>query len=84
MFELTIESPEETRQIKLDATERSRLLSDDLHAKGFSLNTRCGSRGLCDSCLVELRDGMDDIEFRRVDPEEQLAGLDGKLHRQFI
>ena len=32
-------------------------LSDVLRRAGFPLNTRCGGRGVCDGCLVELVEG---------------------------
>jgi uncharacterized 2Fe-2S/4Fe-4S cluster protein (DUF4445 family) len=45
----------ERREILL--TQDSRSLADILAAHGWPLNTRCGQRGLCRGCEVELRDG---------------------------
>lgn len=34
-----------------------KLLSDYLAERGQALNTRCGGRGLCSGCMVEIEDG---------------------------
>ncbi len=52
-------------QVELDSGGRrtipaprdNRLLADVLAAHGLPLNTRCGQRGLCRGCEVELREG---------------------------
>ncbi len=52
-------------QIELESGERrdipapsgGRSLADALAAQGLPLNTRCGQRGLCRGCEVELRSG---------------------------
>jgi uncharacterized 2Fe-2S/4Fe-4S cluster protein (DUF4445 family) len=36
---------------------RSRLLTEILRRERLPLNTRCGQRGLCDGCIVELLEG---------------------------
>lgn len=46
------------------AAERS--LADVLAANGLPLNTRCGQRGLCRGCEVELRDGAADVEGKTI------------------
>ena len=45
----------EIREIVADRNDRS--LADTLAAHGFALSTRCGQRGLCRGCEVELRKG---------------------------
>jgi uncharacterized 2Fe-2S/4Fe-4S cluster protein (DUF4445 family) len=45
----------ERREIPLTRDPRS--LADILAAHGLPLNTRCGQRGLCRGCEVELREG---------------------------
>ena len=53
-------------EIELDSGERramavagdGRSLADTLAAHGLPLNTRCGQRGLCRGCEVELREGL--------------------------
>lgn len=41
----------------ITVTDDSRTLADALAAHGLPLNTRCGQRGLCRGCEVELREG---------------------------
>jgi len=50
----------ERREIPVTGGQRS--LADMLAAHGLPLNTRCGQRGLCHGCEVELRDGSVLIE----------------------
>ncbi len=45
----------ERREISVAGTNQS--LADILAAHGLPLNTRCGQRGLCRGCEVELREG---------------------------
>ncbi|MCU0786446.1 MAG: 2Fe-2S iron-sulfur cluster-binding protein, partial [Verrucomicrobia bacterium] len=45
----------DTRKIPLGDDVRS--LADVLAAHGLPLNARCGQRGLCRGCEVELRSG---------------------------
>ncbi len=40
-----------------EPTDNNPLISELLRHAGLPLNTRCGGRGLCDGCLVELLDG---------------------------
>jgi uncharacterized 2Fe-2S/4Fe-4S cluster protein (DUF4445 family) len=57
-------------RVELDSGERraiavagdGRSLADALAARGLPLNTRCGQRGLCRGCEVELREGSLVIE----------------------
>jgi len=60
-FELQIElGSGECREIPLAGNHRS--LADLLGAHGLPLNTRCGQRGLCRGCEVELRAGSLSVE----------------------
>lgn len=55
---LTINLDDASRH-QIDACEPSspRSLASHLEAHGFPLNTRCGKRGLCKGCEVEIHDG---------------------------
>ncbi|MEI7766394.1 MAG: ASKHA domain-containing protein [Phycisphaerae bacterium] len=46
-----------TRAITLTAADDHQVLSTVLHDHGIPLNTRCGGRGLCDACTVEILSG---------------------------
>ena len=45
----------------VDRREAERSLVDILSARGFPLNTRCGQRGLCHGCEIELTKGALEI-----------------------
>jgi len=47
---------QQTFRFAADAAERT--LSDTLRRAGLPLNTRCGERGLCQGCQVELIAGQ--------------------------
>jgi len=57
MFVLRVHLPHEEREIEVASQQAGRLLTDVLRRAGVPLNTRCGHRGLCDGCLVELQHG---------------------------
>ena len=57
MFQLTIQLPHEERHLAIDQEISARRLTDVLRSNDLPLNTRCGQRGLCDGCLIELRAG---------------------------
>ena len=57
MNHLTIETAKGQQSLTVTAAERAARLSDVLRRKHFPLNTRCGQRGLCDGCVVELLAG---------------------------
>ena len=54
---LTIETAKGQHSLTVTDADRAARLSDLLRRKHFPLNTRCGQRGLCDGCVVELLTG---------------------------
>ncbi len=54
---LELETPDGRRELAHAASEAELPLSELLARRGFPLNTRCGGRGLCGGCEVELRGG---------------------------
>ncbi|MDD5198821.1 MAG: ASKHA domain-containing protein [Terrimicrobiaceae bacterium] len=48
---------EEPREFVVDPRAAGRSLADLLAEHGFPLNTRCGQRGLCHGCEVQMRGG---------------------------
>ena len=54
----------ETR--KISAALENHSLADILAAHGLPLNTRCGQRGLCRGCEVELREGSATVDGKTV------------------
>ncbi len=54
---LHLETPEGHAELAVLGTDTALPLSDLLARRGFPLNTRCGGRGLCGGCEVELRQG---------------------------
>jgi len=55
---ITVEADEgDAREFFVERGEAARSLADILAARGFSLNTRCGQRGLCRGCEIELTKG---------------------------
>ncbi len=54
--QLDVESPRGPQTIRV-AQGRERRLTDLLRRENLPLNTRCGQRGLCDGCIVELLAG---------------------------
>lgn len=57
MFRLTIRLPHEERRAEVPANRTQRLVTDVLRSLQLPLNTRCGQRGLCDGCMIELVQG---------------------------
>jgi len=55
--ELHIHGPTGPTVVTLHPADQDRVLSDLLRSAGLPLNTRCGQRGLCQGCLVELVQG---------------------------
>ncbi len=54
---LTIHVAGDARKLSVAPTDASTVLTSLLRAAELPLNTRCGLRGLCDGCLVELLSG---------------------------
>ena len=57
--QLIVESPSGTRTIRVSRQTAARdSLAQILRREGLPLNTRCGLRGLCDGCVIELISGQ--------------------------
>lgn len=54
---LEIETPDGRQDVGVKPGEASLPLTELFARRGLPLNTRCGCRGLCGGCEVELRDG---------------------------
>ena len=54
---LEVETAKGTRTIVVPAAQRGRRLAEILRREHLPLNTRCGQRGLCDGCVMELLAG---------------------------
>lgn len=57
-FHLTIRLPHGQRETDVPVSRTQRLVTDVLRTLELPLNTRCGQRGLCDGCLIELVEGQ--------------------------
>lgn len=55
---LVIENGASSVRLPWDESWAGRTLSSVLASHGAALNTRCGGRGWCRGCLVDLREGM--------------------------
>jgi len=55
---LHVETQEGERVIRVSPQEQHMELTELLRRNDVPLNTRCGQRGLCDGCIVELLDGV--------------------------
>lgn len=59
----------EARHIEIPADSPDQSLTDLLAGHGVPLNARCGQRGWCKGCLVELREGeLTDVDGIRIEP----------------
>lgn len=54
---LQVDLPDGPRELAADGVDATGPLADLLARRGFPLNTRCGGRGLCAGCEIELRAG---------------------------
>ena len=54
---IELETPDGRRDLIVTGGEAESPLTEVLAHRGFALNTRCGGRGLCGGCEVELRSG---------------------------
>lgn len=52
-----VETPDGWRELRAAPAEPAPTLTEILERGGFPLNTRCGRRGLCSGCEIELRKG---------------------------
>lgn len=57
-FSLRLILPDGERALELPASEARQPLTRILRHAALPLNTRCGERGLCDGCVVELLEGQ--------------------------
>lgn len=55
---LQIETPDGSRELAVNPAEKTLPLTKLLARRGFALNTRCGERGLCNGCEIELSSGQ--------------------------
>jgi len=55
---LTVRVADQTHTIAAEGRRTQLVLSALLRQAGIALNTRCGQRGLCDGCLVDLLSGQ--------------------------
>jgi len=82
---LGVQTDDDRRQIAVDGSRRDQRLSDLLRHQGLALNTRCGERGVCEGCCVELLDGaLVEIETgKRIDasPQSPPVVVRGCMHR---
>ncbi len=78
--QVEIELPGAARTLRVPPDRSGEPLSDLLRSHGLPLNTRCGGRGLCEGCVLELRSGR----LARLDGGPVVAGeaeLRGCEHR---
>jgi uncharacterized 2Fe-2S/4Fe-4S cluster protein (DUF4445 family) len=68
-----LETPDGPREFSAAPADRALSLAELLARRGFPLNTRCGGRGLCAGCEVELRAG----ELRRLDGSAAIEPVAG-------
>jgi uncharacterized 2Fe-2S/4Fe-4S cluster protein (DUF4445 family) len=54
---LEVESPKGQHLVYVPVDQEQRRLTDLLRRANLSLNTRCGQRGVCDGCIIELLSG---------------------------
>ncbi|MCY2954948.1 MAG: ASKHA domain-containing protein [Planctomycetota bacterium] len=54
---LEIESPKGRQWVHVHTESQQRPLTDLLRRANFPLNMRCGGRGICDGCIIELVTG---------------------------
>ncbi|MBI5686740.1 MAG: DUF4445 domain-containing protein [Verrucomicrobia bacterium] len=56
-FHLEVETSKGAHTIAVPTAQRGKRLAEILRREHLPLNTRCGQRGLCDGCIVELLAG---------------------------
>ena len=79
---LELELPDQQRTLRLERAPETNL-AELLARQGLPLNTRCGQRGLCDGCVVELLAGRLThlAEGRTVEPSDPPAEVRACEHR---
>ena len=55
--EVIVETGNDRVTLRLESADLGSPLSEILARRGFPLNTRCGLRGQCRGCLIDLREG---------------------------
>jgi len=68
----------------IPVTRNSRSLADTLAAHGLPLNTRCGQRGLCHGCEVELRNGTATVEGKTIAAPAVIKACRARLEGEAI
>jgi len=71
--------PEHGERVEFHAESGTRMLSEVLAAHGFPLNTRCGQRGLCRGCEVQLREGALVLEGEKVSAPSTVRACRARL-----
>ena len=74
---LRLDSPEGPREFAATTADAALPLSDLLARRGLPLNMRCGGRGLCAGCEIDLRQG----ELRRLDGSASAGPAAGTRRR---
>jgi uncharacterized 2Fe-2S/4Fe-4S cluster protein (DUF4445 family) len=72
---LIVHAPHEKIVVEIEANASGQRLTEWLRHADLPLNTRCGQRGLCDGCLIELVSGS----LIRADSGQVLDGADGPM-----
>jgi uncharacterized 2Fe-2S/4Fe-4S cluster protein (DUF4445 family) len=78
---LEIESSKGPQTLPVPPAEQSLRISELLRRKHLPLNTRCGQRGLCDGCVVELIRGqlIHRVNGKTVDAPTSVRGCEYRL-----
>jgi uncharacterized 2Fe-2S/4Fe-4S cluster protein (DUF4445 family) len=82
-FHLEVEHPQGAQTILVPREDREKRLADLLRRKSLPLNTRCGQRGLCDGCVVELVGGsvLHVASGKEIASDGQAIAIRGCEHR---
>ncbi len=72
--------PEHGERVEFRVEPSTRMLADVLAAHGYTLNTRCGQRGLCRGCEVHLREGSLVLEDETVNAPATVRACRARLH----
>lgn len=69
-------------QLSLEVESNDSILLDLLDKNGFPLNTRCGGRGLCKGCMVELQ--LDDKQVKVRSCQRRMEDYPSAAKRLYI